>query len=81
METKQKMQTFKNNSLWCIFNIIWHEKIRNEELWQWAGQEPVHKQILRRNWCWIGHTHEETNIQHQTITVLEPAGKETQEQS
>nr|KAG5689440.1 hypothetical protein BaRGS_012262 [Batillaria attramentaria] len=31
-----------------IFNIRWPEKIRNEELWERAGQEPVAKQILRR---------------------------------
>nr|KAG5709820.1 hypothetical protein BaRGS_032644 [Batillaria attramentaria] len=28
------------------------EKIRNEELWERAGQEPVAKQILRRKWGW-----------------------------
>nr|KAG5708373.1 hypothetical protein BaRGS_034404 [Batillaria attramentaria] len=39
-----------------IFNIRWPEKIRNEELWERAGQEPVAKQILRRKWGWIGHT-------------------------
>nr|KAG5695112.1 hypothetical protein BaRGS_017211 [Batillaria attramentaria] len=32
------------------------EKIRNEELWERAGQEPEAKQILRRKWGWIGHT-------------------------
>nr|KAG5703016.1 hypothetical protein BaRGS_016177 [Batillaria attramentaria] len=32
------------------------EKIRNEELWERAGQEPVAKQILPRKWGWIGHT-------------------------
>nr|KAG5709309.1 hypothetical protein BaRGS_018061 [Batillaria attramentaria] len=31
-----------------IFNIRWPEKIRNEELWERAGQEPLAKQILRR---------------------------------
>ena len=36
--------------------IQWQEKIRNEELWERAGQEPVAKQILRRKWGWIGHT-------------------------
>nr|KAG5693772.1 hypothetical protein BaRGS_032456 [Batillaria attramentaria] len=34
----------------------WPEKIRNEELWERAGQEPAAKQILRRKWGWIGHT-------------------------
>nr|KAG5690547.1 hypothetical protein BaRGS_014680 [Batillaria attramentaria] len=32
------------------------ETIRNEELWERAGQEPLAKQILRRKWGWIGHT-------------------------
>nr|KAG5693935.1 hypothetical protein BaRGS_008204 [Batillaria attramentaria] len=53
---QQKIQTFLNTCLRCIFNIRWPEKIRNEELWERAGQEPVAKQILRRKWGWIGHT-------------------------
>nr|KAG5688071.1 hypothetical protein BaRGS_007116 [Batillaria attramentaria] len=53
---RQKIQTFLNTCLRRIFNIRWPEKIRNEELWERAGQEPVAKQILRRKWGWIGHT-------------------------
>nr|KAG5691371.1 hypothetical protein BaRGS_033420 [Batillaria attramentaria] len=53
---QQKIQTFFNTCLRRIFNIRWPEKIRNEELWERAGQEPVAKQILRRKWGWIGHT-------------------------
>ena len=34
----------------------WQAKIRHEDLWERAGQEPVAKQILRRKWGWIGHT-------------------------
>nr|KAG5695706.1 hypothetical protein BaRGS_022383 [Batillaria attramentaria] len=52
---QQKIQTFLNTCLRRIFNIRWPEKIRNEELWERAGQEPVAKQILRRKWGWIGH--------------------------
>nr|KAG5710360.1 hypothetical protein BaRGS_009076 [Batillaria attramentaria] len=37
-----------NTCLRRIFNIRWPEKIRNEELWERAGQEPLAKQILRR---------------------------------
>nr|KAG5710855.1 hypothetical protein BaRGS_027006 [Batillaria attramentaria] len=51
-----KIQTFLNTCLRRIFNIRWPEKIRNEELWERTGQEPVAKQILRRKWGWIGHT-------------------------
>nr|KAG5706209.1 hypothetical protein BaRGS_019536 [Batillaria attramentaria] len=32
---------FLNTCLRRIFNIRWPEKIRNEELWERAGQEPV----------------------------------------
>nr|KAG5704999.1 hypothetical protein BaRGS_022841 [Batillaria attramentaria] len=55
---QQKIQTFLNTCLRRIFNIRWPEKIRNEELWERAGQEPVAKQILKfqRKWGWIGHT-------------------------
>nr|KAG5711268.1 hypothetical protein BaRGS_005965 [Batillaria attramentaria] len=53
---QQKIQTFLNTCLRRIFNIRWPEKIRNEELWERAGQEPVAKQILWRKWGWIGHT-------------------------
>nr|KAG5695522.1 hypothetical protein BaRGS_008025 [Batillaria attramentaria] len=53
---QQKIQTFLNTCLRRIFSIRWPEKIRNEELWERAGQEPMAKQILRRKWGWIGHT-------------------------
>nr|KAG5707393.1 hypothetical protein BaRGS_005360 [Batillaria attramentaria] len=46
--TGTKIQTFFNTCLRRIFNIRWPEKIRNEELWERAGQEPLAKQILRR---------------------------------
>jgi len=55
-KTKQKIQTFINTCLRRIFHIRWPEKIRNAELWQRAGQEPVESQILKRKWGWIGHT-------------------------
>ncbi|XP_068723948.1 uncharacterized protein [Montipora capricornis] len=45
---QQKIQTFFNTCLRRIFNIRWPEKIRNEDLWEREGQEPVVKQILRR---------------------------------
>nr|KAG5711980.1 hypothetical protein BaRGS_026421 [Batillaria attramentaria] len=48
---QQKIQTFSNTCLRRIFNIRWPEKIRNEELWKRARQEPVAKQILRKKWA------------------------------
>ena len=56
MMMQRKIQTFFNTCLRSIYNIQWQEKIRNEDLWERAGQEPVAKQILRRKWGWIGHT-------------------------
>ena len=53
---QRKIQTFFNTCLRRIYKIQWQEKIRNEELWERARQEPVAKQILRRKWGWIGHT-------------------------
>nr|KAG5696736.1 hypothetical protein BaRGS_028856 [Batillaria attramentaria] len=52
------------------------EKIRNEELWQRAGQEPVAKQILRRKWG-LDWTHpQEASTQHHTPSPdMEPAGE------
>ena len=49
--------TIKDNTcLRCIYKIQWQENIRNEDLWERAGQDPVAKQILRRKRGWIGHT-------------------------
>ena len=53
---QQKIQTFFNTCLRRIYKIPLQEKIRNEDLWKRAGQEPVAKQVLRRKWGWIGHT-------------------------
>ena len=53
---QHKVQTFINTCLRRIFNIRWPEKIRNEVLWEQAGQQPVDEEILRRKWGWIGHT-------------------------
>ena len=44
---QRKIQTFFNTCPRRIYKIQWQEKIRNEELWELAGQEPVAKQILQ----------------------------------
>ena len=53
---QQKIQTFFNTCLRCIYKIQWQEKIWHEDLWEQVGQEPVAKQILQRKWGWIRHT-------------------------
>ena len=45
---QQKIQTFLSTCLRRIYKVQWQEKIRNEDLWERAGQEP-----LARKW---GHT-------------------------
>ncbi|OOY36395.1 hypothetical protein BOV89_12810 [Solemya velum gill symbiont] len=73
---QNKIQTFINNCLRRIFNIKWPEKIRNEDLWERAGQAPVAEQIVRRKWGWIGHTLRKpaANTTRQALT-WNPQGK------
>ena len=72
----QKIQTFINSCLRRIYRISWPDKIRNEELWKRAGQDPVEKQIMKRKWGWIGHTlrKESSSITRQALT-WNPQGK------
>ena len=71
-----KIQTFLNTCLRRIYNIRWPDKIRNEDLWERAGQNPVAEQILRRKWGWIGHTlrKPEASTTRQALT-WNPQGK------
>ena len=71
-----KIQAFFNTGLRRIYNIKWPDKIRNEDLWERAGQKPVAEQILRRKWGWIGHTlrKPEASTTRQALT-WNPQGK------
>ena len=51
-----KLQTFINKCLRKILRVYWPNKITNKELWKRTNQEPVEIEILKRKWCWIGHT-------------------------
>jgi hypothetical protein len=51
-----KIQRFINYCLRKIINIRWFDKVRNEDLWQGASQDPINTQIKKRKWAWIGHT-------------------------
>ena len=74
---QQKIQTLFNTCLRCIYKIQWQEKIRNKDLWERAGQEPVAKQILRRKWGWIRDTlRKPASSTHTPSPDLEPAGEE-----
>ena len=74
---QQKIQTFFNTCLRRIYKIQWQEKIRNEDLWERAGQKPVAKQILHAEEVGLDRTHpQEASIQHHTPSPdLEPAGE------
>ena len=51
-----EVQRFINYCLRKIMNIRWFDKVRNEDLWQRANQDPINIQIKKRKWAWIGHT-------------------------
>lgn len=53
--TTRKIQTFINKCLRQIFNIHWPDRISNEALLQRANSLPVHIDIRKRKWTWIGH--------------------------
>nr|KAG5696760.1 hypothetical protein BaRGS_013569 [Batillaria attramentaria] len=72
---QQKIQTFLNTCLRRIFNIRWPEKIRNEELWERAGQETSGQadpaEEVGPDW-----TLQEASIQYHTPSPdMEPAGE------
>ena len=72
----RKVQAFINKCLRRILRIRRPEKIRNEELWERTGQEPVKSVISRRKWSWIGHTlrKPKDNITKQALRC-NPSGK------
>ena len=72
----QRIQTFINSCLRRIYHIRWQDKIRNEDLWERAGQASVDRQILQRKWGWIGHTLRKpvTSTTRQALT-WNPQGK------
>lgn len=74
--TLHKIQTFINGCLRRIFKIWWPDRIRNEELWERAKQDPITSQIGRRKWGWIGHTLRKppSSVTRQSLT-WNPQGK------
>ena len=54
--TLKKLQTFVNGCLRRILKIRWQDRVRNEDIWKRAGQEPLQQQLGKRRWRWIGHT-------------------------
>jgi hypothetical protein len=62
-----KIQRFINYCLRKIINIRWFDKVRNEDFWQGASQDPINTQIKKEemgmDWP---HTEETTKQHHQT---------------
>ena len=75
-----KIQRFINYCLRKIMNIRWFDKVRNEDLWQRANQDPVYTQIKKRKWAWIGHTLKKppSSITRQTGPQMEPTRQKKQ---
>ena len=46
----QRIQTFLNSCLRRLYGIRWPERIRNEELWERAGEHPIEDQIRKKKW-------------------------------
>lgn len=53
--TQRKLQTFVNRCLRQILRIFWPRWVTNEQLLYMAKCEPIHIEIKRRKWSWIGH--------------------------
>nr|XP_034328183.1 uncharacterized protein LOC117689891 [Crassostrea gigas] len=51
-----KLQCFVNKCVRHILNIRWPDTISNTSLWEKTKQDPIHIEIKRRKWGWIGHT-------------------------
>ena len=76
---QQKIKRFFNSCLRRIYKIRWQQKIRNEDLWERAGQEPVAKQTLEVG---LDRTHplEASSQHHIQSPDLEPAEEEEEEE-
>ena len=75
-----KVQAFITKCLRRLLRFWWPEKIRNEELWDRTGQEPVKSVTSRRKWSWIEHTlrKPKDNITKQALW-WNPSGKRSRE--
>ena len=54
--TLKRVQTFINGCLRKLLKIKWQDRVKNKEVWERTGQEPMETQIGQRRWRWIGHT-------------------------
>ena len=52
----RSLQTFINRCLQRALVIWWPDRIYNEDLRKETEQLPIHIEIRKRKWKWIGHT-------------------------
>ncbi|XP_044573417.1 uncharacterized protein LOC123257659 [Drosophila ananassae] len=50
-----KLQSFINKCLRIICGIFWPKRLSNSDLWRNTGEAPIHHQIKKKKWKWIGH--------------------------
>ena len=48
-----KLQVFTNYCPRRILNIRWHDKIKNEELWERVKQPAIEVEVKKRKWGWM----------------------------
>ena len=73
----KKTQIFINKCLRQILHLKWFDRLPNADLWARANhQVPMHVQIRRRKWRWVGHTlrKKSTNLTSQAFG-WNPQGK------
>ena len=75
----KRLQTFINGCLRRILKLKWQDKVKNEEVWERAGIDPIETTIGKRKWRWIGHTLRKpaTNTTRQALH-WNPQGKRSQ---
>ena len=67
---ESKIQVFINTCLRRILKIFYPQIISNTDLWNLTKQPPVHTQIKKRKYRWIGHTLRRpiTEVQREALT-------------
>jgi hypothetical protein len=52
--SNNRIQTFVKRCLRHILRVRWQDKVRNEDLWKKAAQQPLHLHVRKRKWRCLG---------------------------
>lgn len=55
MRSTAKLLSFSGTRLWMIWQIIWPQKINNNDLLHQCNMNNMETLITKRSWRWIGH--------------------------